>query len=245
MILNTNLAQKFYILTAISFLLFSGCQKNEESGLSDDAIFQISTIDALLAGDYEGRMSFAALHDRGNFGVGTIAAVDGEMVMLDGVAYQIRVDGVVSVVEGNETTPFAVVKNFRSEQELSLTNIADMEALSAFIDQSVPAKDALYAVRIDAEFDSLLLRSVPKQSEPYPPLADVVAKQTTFLQTNISGSLVGFRFPESANGINVIGYHFHFVSDDRTVGGHVLSFSMANGDVQIDQGSELILNLGG
>jgi acetolactate decarboxylase len=36
------------------------------------------------------------------------------------------------------------------------------------------------------------------------------------------GTLVGFWSPPYASGIEVAGYHFHFISDDRQVGGHVL-----------------------
>lgn len=63
------------------------------------------------------------------------------------------------------------------------------------------------------------------------------------LHTDISGSLVGFKFPAYADGINVAGYHFHFVSDDRSVGGHVLGLELDTGSLYIDESSDLIVSL--
>ncbi len=40
--------------------------------------------------------------------------------------------------------------------------------------------------------------------------------------TAIEGTLVGFWAPAYAQAVNVPGYHFHFLSEDRTFGGHVL-----------------------
>ena len=38
-----------------------------------------------------------------------------------------------------------------------------------------------------------------------------------------SGTLVGFRFPDYMSGVNMPGWHLHFISDDRARGGHVLA----------------------
>jgi alpha-acetolactate decarboxylase len=59
---------------------------------------------------------------------------------------------------------------------------------------------------------------VPRQRKPYPPLVEVVGSQPTFELRGVAGSLVGFRFPQYAQGINVAGYHFHFITDDRSAG---------------------------
>src|SRR3712207_8423939 len=55
-------------------------------------LFQTSTIEALLDGNYEGDVTFAELEDRGDFGLGTFDALDGEMIALDGDFYQVRAD---------------------------------------------------------------------------------------------------------------------------------------------------------
>ena len=72
-------------------------------------LFQTSTIDALLSGNYEGDVSFAELQARGDFGLGTFDALDGEMIALDGDFYQVKADGRAYGVDKRLKTPFAVV----------------------------------------------------------------------------------------------------------------------------------------
>src|ERR671910_3269594 len=78
-------------------------------------LFQTSTIDALLEGKYDGDVSFAELEERGDFGLGTLDALDGEMIALDGDFYQIDSDGLVNPVGKTTKTPFAVVTIFEPE----------------------------------------------------------------------------------------------------------------------------------
>ena len=54
-----------------------------------DTLFQYSTIDALLAGVYDGEMTMEALRHKGDFGLGTLNGLDGELVVLDGTAYHV------------------------------------------------------------------------------------------------------------------------------------------------------------
>lgn len=46
----------------------------------------------------------------------------------------------------------------------------------------------------------------------------------TFDLENVSGTIVGFRVPGYLEGVNVPGYHMHFLTTDRKAGGHVLAF---------------------
>jgi acetolactate decarboxylase len=40
------------------------------------------------------------------------------------------------------------------------------------------------------------------------------------------------------DGVNVPGYHLHFLNTDKSAGGHVLDFIVKNGTVSIDYTSE-------
>ena len=63
-------------------LLFSGpCLAQD-----DDVLFQVSTIDALMQGVFDGFYSFNDLMAQGDLGIGTFDALEGEMVALDPVA---------------------------------------------------------------------------------------------------------------------------------------------------------------
>jgi len=76
---------------------------------------------------------------------------------------------------------------------------------------------------LDGRFELVRARSVPRQSPPYRPLTEVVLEQHVFELTEVEGTMLGFRFPDYAEGIEVSGYHLHFLSDDRRRGGHVLA----------------------
>src|SRR5580704_8653159 len=62
-------------------------------------LFQVSTSAALVEGVYQGAVRVSRLLRHGDFGLGTFAELDGEMVVLDGVCYRVASDGVVTTVE--------------------------------------------------------------------------------------------------------------------------------------------------
>ena len=92
-------------------------------------------------------------------------------------------------------------------------------------------------------FSYLKARSVPKQEKPYPKLADAVSNQTIFEFKNVSGTLVGFRTPDFVSGINVPGYHIHFLSANRSAGGHVLELELENGTAALDTTTAFFMEL--
>jgi acetolactate decarboxylase len=98
-------------------------------------------------------------------------------------------------------------------------------------------------VRVDGRFDHVHARSIPRQLPPYSSLAEVAHEQHVFDFDDVEGTLVGFRFADYAQGIEVAGYHLHFVDAARRRGGHVLSCVPSRVDVQIDHASEMHLEL--
>src|ERR1700739_2611057 len=75
-------------------------------------VFQISTSGALVAGVYDGEVNVQTILEHGDFGLGTFAHLDGEMVVLDGHAYQVQGSGHVSEAAMDAGAPFAVVTRF-------------------------------------------------------------------------------------------------------------------------------------
>ena len=206
-------------------------------------LFQTSTIEALLEGNYDGDVSFAELEDRGDFGLGTLDALDGEMIALDGAFYQIKADGLAYAIDGRSRTPFAVVTFFEPGLSRTLSAPMDFAGLCSLVDRLVGGTEACCAVRVDGRFELVKTRSVPRQRKPYPPLVEVVEGQTTFELRDVTGTLVGFRFPDHARGLNVPGYHLHFITDDRSAGGHVLSCRLSSGELHVDREADLRLEL--
>jgi len=208
-----------------------------------DVIYQTSVINALLAGDYDGEFKIEQLKHYGDFGIGTFNELDGEMVALEGKFFQVKADGVAYPVSDWMKTPFAVVTFFEADQTVNLEKISSLAQLEQSLDQIIGNQNLFYAIRMEGTFEYLKTRSVPKQSKPYPALTEAVKTQSVFEFHNSSGVLVGFRSPDYLGGINVAGYHFHFLNQARDAGGHLLECKINNARVEIDRSSKFFLVL--
>jgi len=200
-----------------------------------DLLFQVSTIDALLSGIFDGDVSVANLLQQGNFGIGTFNTLDGEMVVLDGVCYQIRSDGKVNIPALTTKSPFAAVTSFETDTTFSVPGVVSLEQLEAKIDSSISSVNMIYAVRITGRFVNATARSVPAQKAPYRKLTEITKTQPVFSFSNRHGTLAGFRCPVFFKGINVPGYHLHLITDDKKEGGHLLSMTADSLTVEIDK----------
>jgi acetolactate decarboxylase len=212
-------------------------------------LFQASTIGALLDGAYDGDLTFAELAGHGDLGLGTLNGLDGEMIAIDGSFYRADVEGRIHPVPGEEKTPFAVVCRFEPQIEATIgppepgeQPLAHEDLLSR-LDELVPPEASSCAIRLDGSFDLVRARSVPRQRPPYRPLTEVVAAQNIFELTGVEGTMVGFRFPSYVEGIEVSGYHLHFISADRTRGGHVLDSRSAGLRACLDPSNDLHIEL--
>lgn len=225
------------ICLILSLVFFAGCLP-----AGRNQITQTSTIDALLAGVYDGQMTCGELLKYGDFGIGTFDKLDGEMIIHKGKVYQIKSDGKVYLPNNSAKTPFATVCSFKSDMEFSLKS-ADYKTIQAGIDEKAPNQNLFTAVEIVGKFKRMKVRSVPAQNKPYPPLAQAAEKQTVFEMNDISGVIIGFRTPQFAKGVNVPGCHFHFLSDDKTQGGHILDFEISDGLCRVDLCNKFLLLL--
>ena len=215
------------------------------AGPSRNTLYQVSTIDALLAGTYDGDRTLPELLKQGDFGIGTYDNLDGEMVLLDGTFYQVKASGKVTAPDPRGETPFAAVCAFRPERTLAVPPGSDMAAVERWLDRDVPPRNRFCAIRIDGTFKTMRTRSVPAQERPFPPLKAVAATQPTFDFENVSGTIVGFRCPPYVAGVNVPGYHLHFLSQDGAKGGHILGFELVTGTAQVDELDRFVLQLPG
>lgn len=206
-------------------------------------LFQASRIGALLEGSYDGDLSIAELRQHGELGLGTLNGLDGEMICLDGSFFRADVGGAIHRVEDDAKTPFAVITKFDPMVDEGIEGPLSHEQLLAQLDALAPEGATSFAVRLDGRFELVHARSIPRQPRPYRPLADVVVEQHVFDLTGVDGTMVGFRFPGYAEGIEVGGYHLHFISADRKRGGHVLGSRCAALRVRIDPSNDLQVEL--
>jgi acetolactate decarboxylase len=207
-------------------------------------LFQASTIGALLDGAYDGDLSFAELAEHGDLGLGTLNGLDGEMIALDGGFYRADVEGAIHPVRPGAKTPFAVVTRFEPTIDEEIGGPLSHRELLAWLDGLLPDGSPTCALRLDGSFRVVRARSVPCQHPPYRPLAEVVAAdQHVFEFADVEGTMVGFRFPTYAEGIEVAGHHLHFISADRSRGGHVLDSGATRLRARIDLSDDLHVEL--
>jgi acetolactate decarboxylase len=246
---------RIYAIVSSLCLLFittTGCSTSTTPGgyannpiAERETLVQISTIDALLGGVYDGVVTFGTLKEYGDFGIGTFEGIDGEMVGFDGNFYQVKADGVAYPVSDSMETPFASVTFFDADYQEKLPWGIDYQQLREFLDEILPTGNIFYAVKIEGTFSYMKTRSVPGQQKPYPPLVEVTKSQPTFEFTDVEGIIVGFRCPAYVAAVNVPGYHLHFLTNDNSAGGHILEFQVKEAVAYVDYTSEFLMILPG
>jgi acetolactate decarboxylase len=209
-----------------------------------EVLVQTSTIDALLDGVYDGEMTYAELSKYGDFGIGTFEGLDGEMIAFDGAIWQIKADGkAYRVNPATAKTPFAAMTFFDTDITAQVPAGTDFPGLTKLISDLTPSDNYFYAIRMDGVFSYMKTRSVPGQKKPYPPLVEVTRNQPEFEFNKVAGTVVGFRCPPYAKGVNVVGDHLHFLNLARTGGGHILAFEVEEAVISIDLTSRYYLLL--
>ena len=230
------------ILIGFIVLALHGCSSQAPKQVQEQALHQVSTIDALMQGVYDGNTKLTELATKGDFGIGTLNALDGELILENGQFYQVKSDGKVYRPSGETLTPFASVVKFAPEDSMEVHNL-DFPKLKHIVDSLMKSPNYFYAIRLDGEFESVHTRSVPAQQKPYPELVVVTRNQPEFNIPATSGKLTGFFCPEFVKGINIAGYHLHFLSDDKKTGGHLLGFQLKSGMLKLDRISKFEMQL--
>jgi acetolactate decarboxylase len=209
-----------------------------------EILYQVSTIDALMQGAFEGVETVAEIKKQGDFGIGTFDGLDGEMIVLDGKFYQARADGAVYPAVDTATTPLATVTYFDRDLMVTTDRRMNYSEFSSLLSARLPTQNMIYAVRIHATFPVMMVRAIPRQQKPYPTLVDAAKNQSVYTYINASGTVVGFYTPVFIKGLNVPGYHLHFISDDRRTGGHILDMITGeNTTVEYDVTSGFAMSL--
>jgi acetolactate decarboxylase len=200
-------------------------------------------VQALLGGAFEGDVTLREVLEHGDLGLGTLNGLDGELIVLDGEAWKARLDGTLIRPNVSTKTPYAVVVPFSPGPPVALRGPFAESQLEAHLGLRMMSAERPTAIRIDGRFRAVHVRSVAKQQPPYPPLAEVIAKQQVSELAEVSGTMIGFCFPAALDGIEMVGAHLHFVNEDRTRGGHVLSYTLLEGSAQLDAATELHVEL--
>lgn len=209
-----------------------------ESARNDtESIYQVALLQSLAQGHFDGIATVGELKAHGDTGIGTFEGVNGEMIVLDGVVYQAIWDGSVVIPEDSETIPFCNVTFFEPDIVVSLSDVPDMASLQEQLNTVTDENGAnlFYMVKITGEFSTIKVRSEYKQEKPYRELdVALAADQTEYDHENIRGTMVGLYCPSFMGGLNSVGWHFHFITEDLTRGGHVLQVSIGSAEAALD-----------
>jgi acetolactate decarboxylase len=211
-------------------------------GIPLHTLFQVSTLGALVQRVYERAVSSNLLLSYGDFGLGTFENLDGEMVVLDGAIYQVRSDGKVTKIVKEVGTPFAVVTHFVADQDQMIENASSFEDLTKICDMFRDSDNFFYAFRIDGHFGHVHTRAIRETLE-WLPLAKAAATQPEFEFTDVDGTLVGIWAPQFSSALNIAGYHFHVLSEDRSKGGHLLECSGKHLRTRVERLNDFHLSL--
>jgi acetolactate decarboxylase len=223
---------KKYFNIVILILLLSSLNYSQKK--ADKTFFQSSPIVALLNGVMNDNITIGEIIKHGNFGLGTFNGVDGEMIVLDGKVYRVDVNGKVTMPGPLTPTPFAAVTFFHPDTVIQVKDSLSLAQLQELIDKNLKSKNLIYAIKISGNFNYIEARSESKQTQPYSNLADVLKDQSVFKFKDIEGTLVGFKVPAYMQGVNIPGYHFHFLSKDKKSGGHILNCTTGVVKVEIE-----------
>jgi acetolactate decarboxylase len=199
-----------------------------------DVLMQVSTLQALQEGYYDGVVRLNDMKVSGDIGIGTFNALDGELIKLDGVFYQVKADGNIYIVSKDESSPFIMTTSFESDKKIYVENIGSLKEFQDYLVNLLPSKNIIYAFKITVSLKYVKTRSVPKQDKPYPRLVEVVKNQPTFENSNVKGVIVGFWIPDYLKGVNMSGFHFHFITDDKKFGGHLLECNIEKAIINMD-----------
>ena len=210
-------------------------------------MYQVSTLQALALGYSKAVISVGELLQEGDTGLGTFEDVNGEMILMDGHCYRADQDGNVTEIPHETGVPFSAVAKFCGEQELLLKDILDITSLRTELTRKIEERfglNSMHVVRIDGIFEKVDARSEAPYKSHHVTLKEVLGMtQKAFIFENIRGSLVGVYFPDYMDGINMPGWHLHFLSEDRSKGGHVFDVSVQEGIAKVDKITNIFINL--
>ncbi len=219
-------------------ILFNTATTSAAPARDKETIYQVALLQSLALGYFDGSITVKDLKTHGDTGIGTFEGLDGEMIVLDGVVYRANQNCRVNVMGDKETVPFSNVTFFEKDFSVKLRNLTDKSAFESALNAQVDKHgiNSFYMVKLHGNFNEILIRSESGQVKPYPTLVEALkATQKESTLQNISGTLVGLYCPEFMSSLNSTGWHFHFISDDKKIGGHVLDLHLDNGEAQFDK----------
>ncbi|GAA6112948.1 MAG: acetolactate decarboxylase [Apilactobacillus sp.] len=205
-------------------------------------LFQNGTGAIVVPGLFDGTLTIKELMENGNTGIGSGDGLDGELIIIDNKPYKIDGDGIVSIVNDDFTVPFGNA-HFADYEDVSVTPNLNSKDMSDVIFKHKPFENTQFSIKLHGQFSHVTVRSVYKQTKPYPNLIQTAENEHVFEGDNVTGTIIGYYNPSPFSQIAVKGFHMHFIADDLSIGGHLSKFSGFNGHFGIQLFNDFKLRL--
>jgi acetolactate decarboxylase len=232
------------VLLCILFFCSNFTYAQQKNGKETDILYSAGYASAFIGGLYDGYFPYNAVTEHGDFGLGAIDKMDGELTMLNGKIYQTRFTGKTQLLNKTAKIPYAVVCHFHAQKVFSLNTNLDKKTLFSYLDSLITDQNGLYAIHIRGNFNYVKTRAFPPvTTKPYKPLADLLDQQHFFEFNNIKGDLIGYRLPAYMEGPHISGYHFHFLTDNKDGGGHIIELKIDKVTIEVDKLTSFTVDL--
>lgn len=214
---------------------------NKNKLTDHDTFTQISTTPAFTEGIMDTNYKLSEVKKLGNFGFGGTAGIEQGYILLDDVIYTFPNS------DEQQTVCLSLITNFTDNESVQNINKSfNLKDLRNYIENLLPTKNIIYAIKIHGNFDFLTTTETLSFSKPYPKLTpELVNNSINKTEYYISGTLVCFWLPDYLKGINggAGGLHIHFISSDKKFLGHVLDCNLQKGVIHINRKHKLNLIL--
>lgn len=222
-------------IIALLITILPGATKATPPDTLHNRLFTVGVGSALIGGLYDGFYPCRSLRDHGDFGLGAPDKLDGELVVFKGKVYQTQHTGKTFVVNDNRSTSFSMVNFFHPDITITASKGMDKASFFRFLDSVLTNINGMYAIHVHGKFKYLKTRAFPPVKEHnHTPLADMLNLQQFFEYKGNSGDLVGYRLPAFMDNTNISGYHFHYLSEQKDAGGHMIDMMTEDISVEID-----------
>jgi acetolactate decarboxylase len=188
-------------------------------------LYNANTRSAYQAGYYTGAFTVADILTHGDTGLGALDGNDGELVIDQGIAWRTAADGTTSQLGPGAMSPFATVIDWHTDQRFDLHARLGRDDFEAELACRLPLRNRIWALRIHGTFARVTAGAGDRQQRPYRPLVDVMPDYANLTWHDSAGTLVAFHCPVYLSGIDYVGAHYHWLSDDHRHGGHVADFT--------------------
>jgi acetolactate decarboxylase len=229
-------AVKYFCLTSLFiYAAYFEAHAQNKAADTDGNLFSAGYAAGFIGGLYDAYYPYKKLLQHGDFGLGAPAKLDGELIVLHGKMYQTQSTGETTLMSDTGKTPYAVVCFFRAGKVYKPHRKLNKFTLFKYLDSVLNNQNGIYAIHISGKFDYIKTRAFPPvQQKPYAPLAAMLDKQHFFEFHAIKGDLVGYKLPAFMEGAHISGYHFHFLSDDKKSGGHIIDLIADDITIEVD-----------